>query len=114
MLGCLVFWRFDDLLVVWLFSSLVGWLVGLLCFVLFYLLLLWSSIGDLEKSMHRKVLLSKAPFNDRGTLTWSGKTMHFWFQKWELVSGPKRRLGVWVLGLVLLVVYLRLGFSRWS
>ena len=50
----------------------------------------------------------------RGTLTWSGKTMHFWFQKWELVSGPKRRLGVWVLGLVLLVVYWRLGFSRWS
>ena len=42
---------------------------------------------------------------DRGTLTWSGKTMHFWFRKWELVSGLKRRLGVWVLGLVLLVVY---------
>ena len=46
-LGCLVFWRFGDLLIVWLFDCLVvclvvwfvGWLVGLLYFVLFCLVL---------------------------------------------------------------------------
>ena len=40
MLGCFVFWRFGDLLIVWLF----GWLVGLLCFVLFCLVLFVASL----------------------------------------------------------------------
>ena len=71
MLDCFVFCRFGDLLIVWLFDCLVVCLVGslvgwfaLFCPVLFgfNLLLLYSSIGGLEKSMYRKVLLSEAPF----------------------------------------------------
>ena len=65
MVGCFDFWRFGDLLIVWLFDclvvclvgSLVGWLVCfvLSCFVWFYSLLLYGSIGGLENSMYRKV-----------------------------------------------------------
>ena len=52
MLGCFVFWRFGDLLIVWLFDCLVGslvgwlvgWLVGLLCFALFCLVLFVASL----------------------------------------------------------------------
>ena len=31
------------------------------------------------------------PLSHRGTLTWSGKTMHFWFRKWEPLSGTQPR-----------------------
>ena len=60
MLGCLVFWRFGDLLIVWLFDCLVG----LLCFVLFCLVLFVSSL-QLDRrpgeKHDRKVFVERNP-----------------------------------------------------
>ena len=56
------------------------------------------------------IIPSLQPYN-RGTLTWSGKTMHFWFQKWELA---KKEIGSMGAGFGFACCVLALGFSRWS
>ena len=55
MFGCLVLWRFGDLLIIWLFDIFVD----LLCFVLFCLVLFVASLQLDRKACIEKLLWSE-------------------------------------------------------